>query len=211
MSLRNLFSARDMTEGTPWKRIAEFAFPMLLGLSLVSRELILVTITEKWIESAKMLQILCLWGAFIPIQSLFTNLLISRRRSRVYMWSTIVQGTLLTVMLLVLRPYGITNMIVAYVLLNFAWLFVWQHFVNREISFTLTMMLRDTLPYFALSAAVMYATAILTDGIENIYTLLLTRIAVAAALYIIALLIVRSTELRELAAYIISRKTQSNG
>ena len=127
------------------------------------------------------------------------------------MWSTIVQGTLLTVMLLVLRPYGITNMIVAYVLLNFAWLFVWQHFVNREISFTLTMMLRDTLPYFALSAAVMYATAILTDGIENIYTLLLTRIAVAAALYIIALLVARSTELRELAAYIISRKTQSKG
>ena len=31
MSLRNLFSARDMTEGSPWKRIAEFAFPMLLG------------------------------------------------------------------------------------------------------------------------------------------------------------------------------------
>jgi len=31
LSLRNLFSARDMTEGSPWKRIAEFAFPMLLG------------------------------------------------------------------------------------------------------------------------------------------------------------------------------------
>ena len=31
MSLRSLFNTRDMTEGTPWKRIAEFAFPMLLG------------------------------------------------------------------------------------------------------------------------------------------------------------------------------------
>jgi len=31
MDIRKLFSARDMTEGPPWKRIAEFAIPMLLG------------------------------------------------------------------------------------------------------------------------------------------------------------------------------------
>ena len=31
MRLKELFSARDMTEGAPWKRIAEFAVPMLLG------------------------------------------------------------------------------------------------------------------------------------------------------------------------------------
>ena len=31
MSLKSLFTARDMTQGEPWKRIAEFAVPMLLG------------------------------------------------------------------------------------------------------------------------------------------------------------------------------------
>ena len=31
MKLRQIFSARDMTEGPPWKRIAEFAIPMLIG------------------------------------------------------------------------------------------------------------------------------------------------------------------------------------
>ena len=31
MRIKELFSARDMTQGTPWRRIAEFAFPMLLG------------------------------------------------------------------------------------------------------------------------------------------------------------------------------------
>ena len=29
--LRWIFSARDMTEGKPWKRIVEFAVPMLVG------------------------------------------------------------------------------------------------------------------------------------------------------------------------------------
>ncbi len=31
MNIRNLFTASDMTEGTPWKCIARFAFPMLIG------------------------------------------------------------------------------------------------------------------------------------------------------------------------------------
>ncbi len=31
MNIRKFFSARDMTQGSPWKRIAEFAVPMLLG------------------------------------------------------------------------------------------------------------------------------------------------------------------------------------
>lgn len=30
-SLRALFTPRDMSEGAPWRRIAEFAFPMLIG------------------------------------------------------------------------------------------------------------------------------------------------------------------------------------
>ena len=188
---------------------AFIAFPMLLGLSLVSRELILVTITDKWLESARMLQILCLWGAFIPIQSLMTNLLISRGRSRTYMWSTMAQGVLLTLMLFVLRPYGISNMIISYAALNLVWLFVWHHFVGREIKFTLPMFLRDIIPYFVLSAAVMYATALLTAGVTNIYILLPLRIAVAAAIYLLALLLFRSPELRELADYLISRKTKS--
>ena len=29
--LKSLFAARDMTEGTPWKRIVEFSIPLLIG------------------------------------------------------------------------------------------------------------------------------------------------------------------------------------
>ena len=198
---RQLHVLRKMVRFT-----AFIAFPMLLGLSLVSRELILVTITEKWIESARMLQILCLWGAFIPIQSLFTNLLISRGRSVIYMWSTIAQGLLMIAMLFAMRPYGISSMIVAYVCLNILWLLVWRHFAGREIGFTLLMFARDTLPYLALSAATMCATAMLTATITNTYILLPTRIVVAAAIYIIALFLCRSGELREAVDYVKSRK-----
>jgi O-antigen/teichoic acid export membrane protein len=186
---------------------AFIAFPMLLGLSLVSRELILVTITEKWIESANMLKILCLWGAFIPIQSLFTHLLISRGRASIYMWCTIIQGLLMIAMLFVMRPYGISDMITAYVIVNILWLLVWLYFVKREITFTLSMFVRDTLFYFIISAATMYLTALLTESVTNIYILLPLRIAVAAVIYTTALFLCRSQELREAIDYVKSRKT----
>lgn len=57
---------------------AFISFPAMFGLSLVSKELIVITITEKWLSSAAILQLLCVWGAFIPITSLFSNLVISR-------------------------------------------------------------------------------------------------------------------------------------
>ena len=31
LNLRELFSAKDMTQGPVWKRILEFSIPMLLG------------------------------------------------------------------------------------------------------------------------------------------------------------------------------------
>ncbi|MBQ5706036.1 MAG: lipopolysaccharide biosynthesis protein, partial [Bacteroidaceae bacterium] len=65
----------------------------------------------------------------------------------------------------------------------------------------------DTLPYLALSAATMCATAMLTATITNTYILLPTRIVVAATIYIIALFLCRSQELREAIEYVKSRKT----
>ena len=31
MNIKGLFAAKDLTQGTPWKRIVEFAIPMLIG------------------------------------------------------------------------------------------------------------------------------------------------------------------------------------
>lgn len=184
------------------------SFPMLLGLSLVSRELILVTIGEKWLESAAMLRILTFWGAFIPLQSLLTNLLISRGRSGIYMWSTIAQGVLLTGMLLLLRPYGINAMLYFYVVLNLIWLSVWRYFVCGEIGFSLKMFFCDVAPFFALSCIVMCVTALSTSSIADVYLLLPLRIVLAAVLYVSLLYVCRSTELREAVDYIIFRKTK---
>ena len=52
---------------------AFISFPAMFGLSLIAPELISITITDRWIKSAQILQLLCISGAFIPIVNLYAN------------------------------------------------------------------------------------------------------------------------------------------
>lgn len=185
------------------------AFPLMLGMSLVAEELITVVIGEKWLESAKMLRILAVWGAFMPIQSMLTNLLVSRGRSRIFMWCTIVQGLLTLTLLLTMSQFGaIKPMLVAYCIFNALWLLVWNYFVKKEINLTYTMFASDILPYMMLASAVMVATGYITLFINNIYILLISKIAIAAILYVLIAYIIRSEELFEIMNFLFKRKRQ---
>ena len=62
------------------------SFPAMLGLAIVSQELIVISITEKWLPCVPVMQILCVWGAFMPISTLYSNLMNSIGRPNVYMW-----------------------------------------------------------------------------------------------------------------------------
>ena len=187
---------------------AFISFPLMLGLSLVSKELIIVVITEKWIESAHMLQVLAVWGAFMPLQSMFTNLLVSRGKAAVFMWCTIIQGVLTLALLLALHPYGIRNMLITYCIFNALWLLVWHYFAKKEIHINLKMFLVDTLPYLFMAIAVMLSTHHLTASIDNNSTLLIARIAIAAALYIGIARLVHCKELEEITDFIFKQKNR---
>ena len=73
------------------------SFPAMLGLGIISEELIIITITDKWYSSVSIMQILCISGAFAPIAYLYQQLIISKGKSRIYMWNTISLGILLLV------------------------------------------------------------------------------------------------------------------
>ena len=184
------------------------AFPLMLGMSLVSEELITVVIGAKWLESAKMLKILAVWGAFMPIQSMQTNLLVSRGRSRIFMWGTIAQGLLTLSILLAMSFFGIKMMLITYCIFNIIWLFVWNYFVKKEIRLSYVMFIKDILPYIVLAAVVMCITGYLTTFIDDIYMLLVSKIAIAASLYIFTAYIMRSEELFEIMNFLFKRKKQ---
>ena len=134
---------------------AFLSFPALFGLSTITRELILLTVGEKWADSIPMLQILCLGGAFVPLTTLFSTLIISQGKSDLYMRNILLQVLIqLGVVLAVIASgQSIYTIIAFYVCINVGWLFVWQHFARRFIHLSLRTLCQDLLP-FLLSAAI---------------------------------------------------------
>ena len=192
-------------------RFASFlSFPALFGLALVAREFILCTIGEEWIHCVPLLQILCLSGAFMPIYTLYQNLVISHGRSDVNMWLNIGQIVLQLIVILLFYREGITTMVVAYTIFNIVWLAAWQPFARRIIGLRVAHLLRDTVPFLLIAAAVMLITYQLTLPLQSsIYLLLMVRVVLAAALYYAALRLLHVAILQECLQFIRRRSNHS--
>lgn len=182
------------------------SFPAMFGLSLIAPELIIITITDKWAASADILQLLCISGAFIPITTLYSNLLISKGKSTVYMWNVISLGVIQLFAMLLLYPYGIHRMIIAYIIINMLWLFVWHYFIWREIRFGVIPMLKDILPFAFIALGTMIITYYITSFVTNIYLLLISKVIIAASLYIVVMWFSNSVTFKECMQYVVKRK-----
>lgn len=132
---------------------AMLSIPALFGLGLIAPEFIFLTIGEKWLPCVPYLQILCVGGAFIPINQMFSNLLISKEQSNYYLISTSIFLVLQLSAALILYPYGIQNLLYAIAALNISWLVVWFYFAHRLINITFWQTLSDIVPFLLVTIA----------------------------------------------------------
>ncbi len=175
---RQLEALRKMVRFT-----AFMSFPLMLGFGMVSREFIILTITEKWLVSAELLQILCVSGAIMPLCSLMSSLIVSKGKSGTYFSVTFALGIAQIITMMVIWRYGIRSMVMAYVALNLLWLFVWQYFNKKLVGYQLWMFLKDILPFALAALGVMAVAYFVTMGIQQLFLLLLSRIVLAVLLY----------------------------
>ena len=163
------------------------SFPAMLGLALIAKEFIIVTVTEKWLPSASLMQLLCVAGAFLPIATLYYNMIISRGKSNVYMWNVIIQGCVILASLLAVHYIGggVRVMVMTYVIIIITWTAVWHSFVNRLIGYGWLRAMNDMLPYFFIALGTMLFTHHLSLTItEQPLELMCVRIIIAATAYL---------------------------
>jgi O-antigen/teichoic acid export membrane protein len=181
-------------------------FPLMFGLALVAHEFIVVTIGEKWEPCVILLQILCIGGAFIPLQTLYQNLIISRKRSDIYLRLVVLQILLQIILTLSLVKLGIVAMVTAFSALNMLFIVCWHFALQRILPLTALDVLKDTIPFTFIAAVVMLTTHYATLSITNLWLLLLARIMMAAMLYLIVMRLLNVAILKECLQFI--RKKQ---
>lgn len=201
------------------------SFPVMFGLALVAPEFITVLITEKWLSSAHLMQFLCIGGAFLPIATLYYNLIISRGKPDVYMWNIIAQGCAILGCVLMIHGMNIgsldlslftfhfslkevTLMVLAYAAIVILWVGIWHHFLYQEIRYPFRSALRDMLPFLLIAAATMTATYFATSWIATPRLLLLARILLAVPLYLGLLWLFGAKILRECIGFLLKKHHQ---
>lgn len=180
------------------------SFPCLLGLALIAEDFIVLLLGEKWHESAILLSLLCVYGGFAPVVTLYSNLVISRGRSTINMVIGLLSCALVWGGIIGLHALGfeLRAMVVYYVVLNISWLIIWQACARRLIGLRFRQALLDISPFFLFALGVMVAAWWLTQGMGISWTRLTLRIAIAVALYVGSLWLARARILLESIDYI---------
>lgn len=210
-----LVTARDDRERQLriFRKILRFtafiAFPAMFGLSLITRELILTTVGAKWLDSVPLMQILCIGGAFIPITTLFSNLIISQGRSEIYMWNILSQVLmqLATVLVIIASGGSIKTMVIVYVCINIAWLFVWQHYARRFICLPIRLLMSDLLPFMLAAGTSCFGGWLIAGLIEAHFLLTFAiKASITASCYIILIRLIQPEMLNECTDYLFKKK-----
>lgn len=183
------------------------SFPAMFGLAIVARELIVITITDKWLPCVPVMQILCVWGAFMPLATLYSNLTNSIGRPHIYMWNTIALGIFQLLCLYFSYPYGLHVMLIVYTIANILWLGIWHFFAHKHIGITWLATLKDIAPYLIISLVIMIVTNTVAGYVTNIYLSLILKIVLAASLYILLMWQLKSAVFKESMRYLFKKKS----
>jgi O-antigen/teichoic acid export membrane protein len=176
---------------------AFLSFPLMLGLAFIAEEFIVVVVGDKWLPSVPFLQLFCLWGAVAFLWNLFVNVIYTHEKSDIYMYVSIAVGLLQLAVVASMYRFGIFPMVMGYVATNFAGLLICQHYVRRLTGLRLRDVLKDVLPYLLITTGCLLAAWLATRNVENLYLLIGFKIMLSGGLYVFALLIGRSTILKE--------------
>lgn len=182
------------------------SFPAMFGLALIGKEFIIILLTEKWLESAIILQLLCIAGAFGPISGLFSSLIITHGHSSTYMWCTIALCLIQLAAVILAAPYGINSMIIIYVIISISWIFVWHHFARKEINLNMMEVIKDIFPYLTLSLLFIVIAYLITEGMTNLYISFIIKFLIVSLSYSISLWLFNSTIFKEFIQFIRKRE-----
>nr|WP_321522851.1 lipopolysaccharide biosynthesis protein [uncultured Macellibacteroides sp.] len=180
---------------------AFISFPMILGLAFIANEFILVLVTDKWLGAVAILQILCIWGAFTPIYSLYANVMISRGHPGVNLAFSLVNGCLLIATIIATVHLGVVKLLLFTTGINLLTLVAYQIVSWKLLRFGLTDFYRDVIPFVAITMAVFFVVSLLLKPVDNIYILLVLKIVLSAILYVVVMKLLRVVIMEEILVY----------
>ncbi|WP_430905496.1 lipopolysaccharide biosynthesis protein [Maribacter sp. 2-571] len=121
--------------------------PVILWLLFFAKPLILVLLTQKWLPTVLLLQILCLDILFHPMQYINLNYLNAKGRSDLFLKLEMIKNALTVVAIVLTYKFGLTAMTFGYISVSCLSFFINSHYTGKDLKYGAFKQLADLSPY----------------------------------------------------------------
>lgn len=174
-------------------------FPMMIGLTVIARPLVLVLLTEKWAECIPYLQLLCVLGLLFPLHLINLSVIQALGRSDLFLRLEIIKKVLIVINIVVTWRWGISTMIYGMIALSLISYCLNSYYSGVFLGYPLWEQLRDL--FSSLIIAVLMGLVVYTLGLlpfPNYWSMLLVQITNGIVVYVCLCRLFRLTAFMEI-------------
>ncbi len=126
-------------------------FPVMFLIIGIANPLIEFLLTDKWLDTVILLQILCLGFIWDPIGTLNLNLLYVKGNSKLILRLEIIKKTLAIIILIISIPFGMISIAIGRAVYSFIAVFINTYYSGKFIEFSYLTQMKSLLPYYLLA------------------------------------------------------------
>jgi O-antigen/teichoic acid export membrane protein len=160
-------------------------FPMMIGVAIIARPLVVVLLTEKWVACVPYLQLLCALGLLYPLHLINLNVLQALGRSDLFLRLEIIKKVMVVINIAITWRWGIIAMIYGMMVTSVIAYYLNSYYTGVLIGYSIWEQLRDMYSYLIM--ALLMGMAVYTIGVlpfPNHWSMLLVEIAIGIIIYI---------------------------
>lgn len=169
-------------------------FPIMIGLGVLSKPLILIFLTDKWLPMSKMLSILCFSYLLIPIMVVNNQILNVIGRSDYFLKAEIVKKIFGLFILFISIPFGVNYICFGIFVYNIIDILIITHFTKKVIQTNLQIQLKSILPILLLSILMGGGIYFILLFLENVYMQIIIGFLAGLFIYIFLSSIIKVKE-----------------
>lgn len=165
--------------------LALISFPVMVGLGVVAKPLVVTLMTDRWLECVPLLRLLCAVGIVFPLQRINLNVIVARGHSALFLQLELARTVMAVVFISIAGYFGVKSMILSQIVAMAITWYINSIWAGRTLSYSFWKQLADVSPY-AFASGVMAGGMVWASRIHfgNEVNLLLGQTIVGACLYV---------------------------
>jgi O-antigen/teichoic acid export membrane protein len=178
-----------------------FVFPAMTGLALLSKQIIMVLLTEKWLPCADLLFWTAFTFIFTPLSMLNLNILNAIGRSDLFLKVDLTKIPLIVLTIIITFPISIKAVVIGNFLVSFIAFFINAYLPGRLFGYGPFKQIKDA-GKIIISTCVMAAFLIFIQCLKTDIVILVIGIFCGILVYFITLLLLKEEEIFSLLSVI---------